>query len=116
MTSDGKPSQDFIHKHMPDILNRLLTEIKGAPFVTKVSGSGKASKKAQGNDMTSGAGRLISAIFSIQRKRQERLLRRARLRQRRRKMTRRQKPKWTLRLPSTGQMGGLHVPAGGWMT
>ena len=56
MTSDGKPSQDFIHKHMPDILNRLLTEIKGAPFVTKVSGSGKASKKAQGNDKTSGAG------------------------------------------------------------
>ena len=56
MTSDGKPGQDFIHKHMPDILNRLLTEIKGAPFVTKVSGSGKASKKAQGNDRTSGAG------------------------------------------------------------
>ena len=56
-TGNGKSGQDFIHKHVPDILNRLLTEIKGAPFVNKLSGTGKPNKKtSQGSDQPSGSG------------------------------------------------------------
>ena len=47
LSTDVRKLPEFAFaKHMPDVMNRILTEIAGAPFLKQASGAGKSKRAA----------------------------------------------------------------------